>query len=148
MAADGRRITFPDRPILNCAFAARFAGWLKESGASIVLAQAKSPIDQLYTGPGYQCRGRNGDISGKISEHGFGNAVDITFFRLADKRVFQVEDALTPTSPAYATLSGLRGSACGYFTTVLGPGANTAHAKHFHFDLGKHGKSDKYRICE
>ena len=42
----------------------------------------------------------------------------------------------------------LRISACGYFTTVLGPGANAAHAEHYHFDLGLHGKSGNYRICE
>jgi hypothetical protein len=45
-------------------------------------------------------------------------------------------------------LKGLRGSACGYFTTVLGPGANEAHKEHFHFDLGQHGKTDNFKICE
>jgi len=141
-------IEFPDRPVLACSFALRLGEWLKESAAPIVIAQAKSPLDQLATGPGFECRGRNGDAAGKVSEHGFGNAVDITSFRLADRRVFQVKDAMAPSSPAYQTLKGLRGSACGYFTTVLGPGANAAHAEHFHLDLGKHGKSDNYRICE
>jgi hypothetical protein len=42
----------------------------------------------------------------------------------------------------------LRTSACGYFTTVLGPGSNEAHKNHFHFDLALHGRSDNYRICE
>jgi hypothetical protein len=42
----------------------------------------------------------------------------------------------------------LRTTACGYFTTVLGPGSNLAHATHYHFDLGVHGKSGNYRICE
>jgi hypothetical protein len=45
-------------------------------------------------------------------------------------------------------MRALRISGCGYFTTVLGPGANAAHAEHFHFDLGIHGKSGNYRICE
>lgn len=142
------RITFPDRPLLNCKFAARFAEWLSQTGAPIVLAQTKSPVAAMSTGPGYECRGRNGDSSAKTSEHGFGNAVDITAFKLADGRVFQIKDAINAGSPAYATLQGLRGSACGYFTTVLGPGSNAAHAGHFHFDLGKHGKSDTYKICE
>ncbi|MBU2089188.1 MAG: extensin family protein, partial [Alphaproteobacteria bacterium] len=34
-----------------------------------------------------------------------------------------------------------RDSACRYFNTVLGPEYNTAHADHFHLDLGKS------RIC-
>ena len=42
----------------------------------------------------------------------------------------------------------LRTSACGYFTTVLGPGSNEAHKNHLHFDLALHGKSDNYRICQ
>ena len=41
-----------------------------------------------------------------MSEHATGNAVDILALGLADKRL----------------------TACGNFTTVLGPGANTAHA--------------------
>jgi len=28
------------------------------------------------------------------------------------------------------------------------PGSNAAHKNHLHFDLGQHGKSGKYRICE
>ena len=30
----------------------------------------------------------------------------------------------------------------------LGPGADAAHAEHFHFDTPRHGASDRYRICE
>lgn len=146
--AAGAAIAFPDAPVLKCEFAVKFAEWLKDTGAPIIRAQANSPVAKMGTGPGYQCRGRNGDVSGKMSEHGFGNAVDITHFTLEDDRVFEVKDAASPASPSYATLKGLRGSACGYFTTVLGPGSDSAHEDHFHFDLGKHGKTDNYRICE
>jgi hypothetical protein len=142
------RVAFPDRPILNCEFAVKFVEWLKDTGAPIVRAQAGSPIARLWTGPGFECRGRNRDASAKISEHGFGNAVDIANFELEDGRVLEVKDAVSPSSSAYATLRGLRGSACGYFTTVLGPGANAAHETHFHFDMGRHGSSDNYKICE
>jgi hypothetical protein len=141
-------IDFPDGPTLNCEFAVQFVEWLRDTGAPIVRAQANSPVAKLWTGPGYECRGRNGDAAAKTSEHGFGNAVDITNLKLEDGRMLEVKEALTPSSPAYATLKGLRGSACGYFTTVLGPGANAAHETHFHFDAGKHGKSDNYKICE
>lgn len=141
-------IDFPDGPTLNCEFAVKFVEWLRDTGAPIVRAQANSPVAKLWTGPGYECRGRNGDASAKTSEHGFGNAVDITSLKLEDGRMLEVKDARSPSSPAYDTLKGLRGSACGYFTTVLGPGSNVAHETHFHFDLGKHGSSENYRICE
>jgi hypothetical protein len=144
----GESIAFPDGPVLNCSFAVRFGEWLKAEGVPIVKRTTGSAFEAFYTGPGYQCRGRNGDGTAKISEHGYGNAVDITFFKLKDGRTFQVKDALDPMSPAYQTLADIRASGCKHFTTVLGPGSNAAHADHFHFDMGKHGKSGTFRICE
>jgi len=141
-------ITLPDSPVFNCRFALQFALWLSDTGAAIVSSHLNSPLAKVSTGPGYQCRGRNGDSSAKLSEHGFGNAVDITTLTTADGRTVQISDAINSASPSFETLRGLRTAACGYFTTVLGPGANAAHASHFHFDLGMHGKSANYRICE
>jgi len=34
-------------------------------------------------------------------------------------------------------LQAVRGGACGYFTTVLSPDYNAAHADHFHLDQAK-----------
>jgi hypothetical protein len=144
----GEAVSFPDAPILNCSFALKFSQWLKAEGAPITRRSARSALAKLYTGPGFECRGRNGDGTAKISEHGFGNAVDITFFKLADGRTVEVKDALNPMSPAYQTLAGFRSTGCKYFTTVLGPGTNAAHADHFHFDMGTHGKSGTFKICE
>ena len=141
-------IELPEAPLFNCKFALQFSKWLKESGGPILSAQLGSPVKTMATGPGYDCRGRNGDSSLKISEHGFGNAVDIATLHLQDGRVLNVEDAIQPNGANSAAWHGLRTSACGYFTTVLGPGSNAAHAKHFHFDMGVHGKSGNYRICE
>ena len=67
-------------------------------------------------------------------------------FDLVNKRQVTVESM--PKGADASVLSALRTSACGYFTTVLGPGSNAAHANHLHFDLGQHGKSGTYRICE
>lgn len=148
VTVDGSKIEFPDQPTLNCPFAEAFARWIADKAEATVRREARSGLSLLYTGPGYQCRGRNGDGSAKLSEHGFGNAVDITFFKLQDGRTFQVADALNPVSPAYATLKSMRFTACERFSTVLGPGTNAAHANHFHFDNGSHGKTGTYRICE
>ena len=145
----GRRVLqFPDHPILNCRFALHFTEWLQDFGEPVAIAKEGFALTQFFTGPGYVCRGRNGDISGKTSEHGFGNAIDIERLKFSDGRIFEVHDALNSTSPAYETLKAIRASACTRFTTVLGPGANTAHREHFHFDLGMHGKSSTYKICE
>ena len=133
-------ISLPEAPLLNCKFALQFSKWLSESGAPILSAQLDSPVERISTGPGFECRGRNGDGTAKVSEHGYGNAVDISTFRLRNGKTLHVGDS--------TLLPGVRASACGYFTTVLGPGANAAHASHFHFDMGAHGKSGNYRICQ
>ena len=136
----GNTIDLPEAPLLNCKFALQFSKWLSESGAPILGAQLNSPVERISTGPGFECRGRNGDGSAKVSEHGYGNAVDISTFRLRNGKTLHVGDS--------TLLPGVRASACGYFTTVLGPGSNAAHASHFHFDMGAHGKSGNYRICQ
>lgn len=133
-------INLPEAPLLNCKFALQFSKWLSESGAPILSAQLDSPVERISTGPGFECRGRNGDGTAKVSEHGYGNAVDLSTFRLRNGKTLHVGDS--------TLLPGVRASACGYFTTVLGPGANAAHAEHFHFDMGAHGKSGNYRICQ
>jgi hypothetical protein len=138
----GETVAFPDGPTLTCPFAVRFAEWMKEQGVPLTRRNAGSAVAEFHTGPGYQCRGRNGARSGKLSEHAFGNAIDIERFELANGKVVQVGEG------DRRTVQALRTSACQYFTTVLGPGANAAHEKHLHFDLARRGRTGTYRICE
>ena len=145
---NGAVLQLPDHPILNCVFANHFVDWMQDLGGPTAAATEGSILTQFYTGPGYQCRGRNGDASAKISEHGYGNAVDVERMKFSDGKTFLVHDAPDTTSPAYETLKAIRASACTRFTTVLGPGSNDAHREHFHFDSGVHGKSGTYKICE
>lgn len=141
-------ISLPEGPVFNCRFAREFALWLSDTGSAVVLAQTKEKLAKVATGPGFECRRRNGDTTAKMSEHAIGNAVDITTITLASGRTIHMADAINPASPSYPVLRALRTTACGYFSTVLGPGANAAHKEHFHFDLGVHGKSGNYKICE
>jgi hypothetical protein len=142
------RVELPGQPTLNCAFARQFAVWISDIAVPATAALGKAKLSSLSTGPGYQCRGRNGDSSAKISEHAFGNAIDIDGMTLTNHKRIEIPDVLDKQAPDRRMLMALRTSACGYFTTVLGPGSNAAHASHFHFDLGTHGKSGNYRICE
>ncbi len=141
-------VDFPGGPILNCVFAKRFTAWVSDIAAPVVKAHTGEALIAIATGPGYECRNRNGDTTTKISEHAFGNAVDIAAFKLADKESLPVANVAKTGNVESRWLMALRVSACGYFTTVLGPGSNEAHAEHYHFDLGIHGKSSNYRICE
>jgi hypothetical protein len=140
------RVLLPGRPKMLCPFAVKFSRWLNEVGAPIVVQRLGSPLAAIQTGSGFVCRNRVGGSLSKISEHARGNALDLMRFDLKDKHRITVEEM--PNGTSSVALSGLRTSACGYFTTVLGPGSNAAHKNHLHFDLGQHGKSGKYRICE
>lgn len=141
-------VSFPEGPVFSCRFARQFAMWISDTGSAVVLAQTNKRLEKVATGPGYDCRHRNGDSSGKMSEHAAGDAVDITTLTLAGGSTIRIADAIDPASPSFGVLRALRTTACGYFTTVLGPGANEAHKEHYHLDLGVHGKSGNYRICE
>ena len=148
VATPSGTVRLAEAPVFNCHFALQFSRWLSEAGSAVIITQLHTRLVKVATGPGYVCRGRNGDASAKLSEHALGNAVDITTLTTADGATIQVSDAIIPASRAFGALKAMRSTACGYFTTVLGPGANAAHATHFHFDLGVHGKSGNYKICE
>ena len=99
----------------------------------------------------YSCRGIDNIPGARLSEHAFGNAVDVAGFTLADGReVDFVHDWKTTDSQEAAFLHEVHAGACQYFTTVLGPGADVFHYNHIHLDLANHGSTDTgpRRICK
>jgi hypothetical protein len=141
-------VKFPDQPVLACGFALHFAGWVQGTADPEVARGMSSPLASVSTGPGFDCRGRNGDSSAKMSEHAVGNAVDIERMKLADGTVVVVKDGLNPQSRGFALLTALRASACADFATVLGPGTNSAHADHLHLDQAQRKKMGRSGICQ
>ena len=116
---------------MNCAMAeaaARFAATVVSPAAKAEFGQSLQSVSHASA---YVCRARNG--TRKLSEHAFGNALDIASFTLADGTTIAVEPE--PEKPAGRFLDKLRDRACGPFKTVLGPGSDADHAFHFHFDL-------------
>ncbi len=49
------------------------------------------------------------------------------------------------TAPDAKFLTEIRADACGPFRTVLGPGSDSYHSNHFHFDLAQRSKAGKRR---
>jgi hypothetical protein len=136
-------LALPGRPTLECRFAAVFGDWLREVVNPVAASLLGAHVDAVVTGPGHQCRARAG---GKLSEHGLGNAIDITAIRLIDGRTIGIEGMLTAEGPKREFLRAISASACGYFTTVLGPGSDADHADHLHLDMAER-RSAQYRIC-
>ena len=94
----------------------------------------------------YSCRGMNGDPNAHISEHAFGNALDIAAFTLADGRKIIVKDGWHGSAEEQGFLHDVQGAACEVFTTVLAPGSNAFHYDHMHVDLMR--RSSRRSICE
>lgn len=138
----------PGDMLNRCGFALEFSRWVADVVNPLAMQHLGGALTVVHSGKGYVCRRRNNLPTGKLSEHAFGNAIDIIGFELDNGAVFNVKEAskLRPFEARF--LKALRSTACGYFTTVLGPGTNPAHATHLHVDLGRHGKSGNYRICE
>lgn len=116
---------------MNCSMAeaaARFAAGVMKPAAERELGTTLKAINHASA---YVCRPRNG--TRKLSEHAFGNALDIGSFSLSDGRTLQVE--ATKDENVRKFFDAIRKAACGPFKTVLGPGSDADHALHFHLDL-------------
>jgi hypothetical protein len=94
----------------------------------------------------YSCRGMNGDSNGQISEHAFGNALDIAAFTLADGRTITVKDGWQGGPQEQGFLHDVQEAACTLFTTVLAPGSDAHHGDHIHVDLMR--RSSGHVICQ
>jgi hypothetical protein len=141
-------VPFTGEPVLDCRLAERLADWIGNVVEPLARHHLGAGLAAVETGPGYVCRKRNNEAAGKLSEHAKGNALDIAAFALRDGRRVAVRPPDKPAPAEAAFLTAVRTTACGYFLTVLGPGSDAAHAEHLHVDLGVHGRTANYRICE
>jgi hypothetical protein len=122
---------------MTCSLAANFAAWAKygvEPAARLILG---SEIVKIETFGTYNCRPIAG--SGRLSEHGHSNAIDVSAFVLADGRRIDLRQGWNGTRQEQQFLRVVRASACKRFRTVLSPDYNEAHRDHLHFDMGGKG---------
>jgi hypothetical protein len=139
-------VRLPEEPVVSCQFAERLGAWLGHLVAPLVAGRMSTELRAVRTGPGYECRNRNGAATGKLSAHALGKAIDISAFELSNGKLIPIK----PDGDAAMrnVVDSVRTAACGWFTTVLGPGSDAAHADHLHVDTLLHGTSDRYRICQ
>ncbi|MFG1208102.1 extensin family protein [Xanthobacter flavus] len=114
--------------------------WVQDVVQPAALAWFGQPVVAISQMSAYSCRGMNGDPNAKISEHAFGNALDIGGFRIADGRWITVKNGWKGTPEERGFLLQVQAGACERFTTVLAPGSNIFHYDHIHVDLMRHAK--------
>jgi hypothetical protein len=144
--ADGA-VALDQRQTFACPMIPRADAWIDEvvqPAAEMVFGQ---PVVEMRAGS-YACRGQNNQSGARLSEHSFGNALDIMAFRLADGRLITVAQGWKGAPLEQEFLREVFLGACRHFTTVLGPGSDAFHYDHLHMDLARHDPAGTRRICK
>jgi hypothetical protein len=135
-----------DKPIItDCPLVVALEDWLDNVVQPAAMARFGVAVTELEVFGGYSCRSVDNQPGQKLSEHAFGNAVDVSGFGLADgRKIVIVRDWKRTDSQESAFLHEAHAGACGEFTTVLGPGSDAFHYNHFHLDLAMRGRGRLY----
>ena len=116
---------------MNCSVALAAARFTRDVISPKAKAEFGQDLTSIVQASAYVCRPRHGTT--KISEHAFGNALDIATFKLSGGETINVEADAGEKGQKF--LAAVRQAACGPFKTVLGPGSDADHALHLHLDL-------------
>ncbi len=141
----GSGVAIGPETLLNCAMTRALAEWVRDVVVPAGARTLRTVPDSIRQDSAYVCRNRYNDPSAKISEHARANAIDIAEIGFAGRDGIGV-GRNAAGSPEADFEAAIRAGSCRYFTTVLGPGSNAAHATHFHFDLAE--RRGGYRLCE
>jgi hypothetical protein len=131
---------------LACPIVSALDQWIMTAVQPAAVRWFRQPVVEIKQISAYSCRGMNGDSSAHISEHAFGNALDIAEFMLADGHRISVQYGWRGAPEEQGFLHDVQLAACEEFATVLAPGANVYHYNHIHVDLMR--RSSGRRICE
>lgn len=131
---------------LACPIVSALDRWLSDSVQPAAMRWFGVRVVEIKQISAYSCRGMNGNPHAHISEHAFGNALDIAAFTLADGRRITVKGGWRGMPEEQGFLRDVQGAACQQFNTVLAPGSNAHHEDHIHVDLMR--RSSRRTICQ
>jgi len=141
-AAIGPAILTPSAT-LACPIVSALDRWVSDGVQPAAMRWFGSPVVEIKQIAAYSCRAMVGSGSSHISEHAFGNAIDIAAFTLADGRRISVQEGWHGTPEQQGFLRDVHLAACENFSTVLAPGYNAAHYNHIHVDLMRRPSGDR-----
>lgn len=131
---------------LACPIVSALDRWIAEAVQPAAMRWFGNRVVEIKQISAYSCRGMNGNPGAHISEHAFGNALDIAAFMLADGRRITVKDGWHGLPEEQGFLRDVEAGACQQFTTVLAPGSNVYHYDHIHVDLMR--RASRRLICQ
>src|SRR5262249_5740376 len=130
---------------LACPLVSVLDEWIDTAVQPSAMRWFGQPVVEIKQISAYSCRGMNGNPNARISEHAFGNALDIASFTLADGRTILVKSGWYGAPQEQGFLRDVQGAACDRFTTVLAPGSDSYHFDHIHVDLMR--RASGHRAC-
>ncbi len=139
-------VTLKPTATLACPIVSALDRWLNENIQPAAIRWFGARVVEIKQISAYSCRGMNGNPRAHISEHAFGNALDVAGFTLADGRYISVQKGWKGLPEEQGFLRDVQGAACQHFSTVLAPGANVYHYNHIHVDLMR--RSSGRVICK
>lgn len=136
-------------PTVSCELARAVSLWLDTSLQPLGRGAFLRELTGLRVGGGHECRRRNRQTQGQLSEHATGKALDIFAFEFGNEKQGGLAVSVERPNGLEQTrfLDGVRQSACGAFMTVLGPGSDAAHANHLHVDIQQR-RAASSRFCQ
>lgn len=137
-------VQFSQPATLNCSVTQPLYDWMSATVQPAAQAAFGENVTAISVASSYSCRARNNKRGARMSEHGFGNAIDIASFTLADGRKITVKQGWRGDDDERTFLREIRKDACGEFMTVLGPGSDRYHGDHFHLDLASRRSGKAY----
>ena len=143
--SDGTISIGPDATI-GCPMTVAMERWVQESVQPAAVAWFGVPVTEIKQISAYYCRTRNSQHGAKLSEHAFGNALDVAGFVLLDGRTVTVLKGWKGSDDERGFLREVYAQSCSYFKTTLGPGVKY-HGDHFHLDLARHNEDGTSRYC-
>jgi hypothetical protein len=120
---------------LACPLVSALDRWVAGGVQPAALRWFGAQVVEIKQISAYSCRSMVGAGTSHISEHAFGNAIDIAGFIFADGRKVTVQDGWHGTPEEQGFLHDVQLYACDVFSTVLSPGYNPEHYNHIHVDL-------------
>ena len=114
---------------INCDTAKALRTWITKA---VEPTYGKGKVVELTIAASYACRPRNNKRGAKVSEHGRGNAIDISAITFSNGK------SATVLRNYDKSMRKVHKAACGTFGTTLGPGSDGFHEDHLHFDVARH----------
>jgi hypothetical protein len=132
-------VGFSQPAVVNCGMVAPLSDWMINTVQPAAQNAFGESVVAVDVAASYSCRPRNNRGGARMSEHGYGNAIDIAAFTLEDGRKVTVEQGFWESRRDARFLQKVRDDACRDFNTVLGPGSDRHHDDHIHLDLQNRG---------